>query len=122
MPSRPPPFRDRQGKPISRDQWVEFSSNDTYRVLAVEVMPLLGIKASTIWVGFDMTPMPLAARNHEPIIFETAVLPLDVVHEFNGMPLRAALYQRRYATEAAAYLGHGYAISVAQQMFSAGKP
>lgn len=90
-----PMYFDRQGQPITLDEWAEHLRGEYKRVaqdyVIVDGEPLW---LSTVWIGLDMS---FDYRpGHIPIIFET----MTFGHGGD------ADVQRRYPTEAAALAGH----------------
>lgn len=81
---------DRQGKPISLEEWGELHRNPTYKILQQDDLPGVGM-LSTVWLGLDH-----GWGESAPIIFETMSFPTDAPNAI----------QERYSTEAEAREGH----------------
>jgi len=85
-------YYDRNGEPISRDEWVQSFGNMAKRRVAETTLPN-GKYVSTVWLGADHN-----FHGGRPLIFETMVFP--------GETSRLDLDCERYATEAEAIAGH----------------
>lgn len=95
---------DRDGKPISLDQWTQLHGNIEYlRVAQTELGPYT---VSTVWLGIDHG----WGRSHAPIIFETMVF---AMHEPAADQRPEWLdYCDRYSTEEEARRGHEEAVTL----------
>lgn len=83
-------YYDRQGQPLSQEEWGRrLEDDDERRVAFTEVDD--GVTVSTVWLGADHS----FGFGGPPIIFETMVF---------GGPLDEE--QQRYATEEQALAGH----------------
>ena len=92
-----PVYYDRQGKPMTRQQWAEKFEDEDYRHIARDVIgpeeplgPAPLITVSTFWLGLNHD-----WRSDEPLIYETIIV--GGRHDAIGM---------RYATETQAREGH----------------
>lgn len=83
-------YYDRQGNPISMEEWVEGLRPDNKRVASTTVN---GVWVSTVWLGLDH-----GWGSGPPIIFETMAFA-------RGLGF-GELDSRRYATEEEALAGH----------------
>lgn len=84
-------YYDRQGNPISREEWAEAVNLDNFASRVVAKTRLRGgVIVSTVWVGLNLN-----YREGPPLIFETMVFG-DGYDDLS----------RRYATEAEAEAGH----------------
>lgn len=91
-------FYDRQGQPITIEQYAENHEKD-YRVAQdILIMGDEPVQVSTVWLGIDMGF--IAREGGRPIIFETMIF---------GGPCNG--YQVRYATELDAQEGHARIIA-----------
>jgi hypothetical protein len=99
-------YFDRQGKPMTQDEWVAKWRDMEYRRIAED--KILGVGwVSTVWLGLDHGPPG------RPMIFETIFFPqtlaqqlAEVVNGGFGYTLGEAMVERRYATEVEALEGH----------------
>ena len=96
-----PVYYDRQGKPMTRQQWAEKFEDEDYRHIARDVIgpeepldPAPLITVSTFWLGLNHD-----WRSDEPLIYETIIV--GGGHDAIGM---------RYATETQAREGHRRAV------------
>ena len=89
-------YYDKQGNPITLEQYVKLNK-DPYRRVGYSIVGQF--KVSTIWIGIDNN---FGFGNKA--IFETMVFPLDSWTE---------LYGRRYTTEEEARIGHTKAMYLA---------
>lgn len=89
---------DRQGRPISMDEWGRLLGDRRYKVVAQHQMGECMV--STVWLGFDHGWGDRPA----PIIFETLVF---------GGPLADEMV--RYSTEAQAFEGHAVMVARAAE-------
>lgn len=92
-----PMFYDRQGRPISTEEFNELlTKHPEYKVVARDEVTLDGVilTVSTVWLGVDHN----WARQGPPIVFETMV--------FGNHPLADEGAQWRYSTEEQAADGH----------------
>jgi hypothetical protein len=110
------PYYDRQGKPITAEQWSALRTSEYKRVAETTIGPLW---VSTVWLGIDHG-FEIRGRKHRPVIFETMIFPADgqVVKDSrrdDEAKIVAALHpelrglidnQWRYCTEAEAIAGH----------------
>lgn len=87
-----PKYFDRQGNPITFEQWPLKFEDEKYRTVART--SIAGVSIETIWLGLNHRTGP-----GKPLIFETAVFPA------NGGP---SLHCQRYETEAQAIAGHAF--------------
>jgi len=97
-------YYDRQGKPLTTDEWVNMSerrSPDYKRVAQTQVGQLW---VSTVWLGLDHNWSP-PGKTHVPLIFETMVF---------GPGSWTDLWMDRYPTELAALAGHDQAVAWAR--------
>lgn len=83
-------YYDRQGNPISMNEWALKFEDVSYRRIAFDKLSN-GAEVSTVWLGLNHN-----FNGGTPLIFETMVFNLDD----NGD------YQRRYSTEQEALKGH----------------
>jgi hypothetical protein len=92
-------FYDRQGNPITLDQWGRLQANDEYKRVYGTVIdtPDGQILVSTVWLGLDHNFWP----DLPPLIFETMVFD----EHGNGA------MQDRYETEDQAKAGHWQAVT-----------
>jgi hypothetical protein len=88
---------DREGKPITLEQWAQLFENAAYKRVAEATLPD-GKWVSTVWLGLDHSFMD----EGPPVIFETMV--------FSSKEDMDELDQRRYSTEAEALAGHHEAV------------
>lgn len=91
----PPFYFDRQGKPITLEQWSGFYADWSYRCLQ-EIELASGVWIATIWIGHDA----LGVMAGPPYLFETTVF------RRKGESPLVSLDQRQYQTEAEALAGH----------------
>lgn len=98
-----PFYYDRQGRPVSLDEWGARFRDPDYQVVAQHWVR--GWKVSTVWLGFDHG-FGLSAA---PLIFETMVFPPG--DEAGGHGTAADEYCERYSTEEAARAGHDRALA-----------
>ena len=96
-----PVYYDRQGKPMTIQQWAEKLQDEDYRHIARDVIgpdepldPAPLITVSTFWLGLNHD-----WRSDEPLIYETILIGGE--HDATGM---------RYATEKQARDGHRRAV------------
>ena len=87
-------YYDRQGNPITPEEYYDLQRDPEYRTLRVEELEN-GLEISTIWLGSNHN----YSRTGPPFIFETMIF--GGKHNLN-MPLEC----RRYATEEEAFEGH----------------
>ena len=92
-----PIYDDRQGKPMTMQQWAQRFEDEDYRLIARDVIgpdepldPAPLITVSTFWFGLNHD-----WRSDEPLIYETIIIGGE--HDATGM---------RYATEKQAREGH----------------
>jgi hypothetical protein len=89
-------FYDREGKPISLDEWGRLHEDKSYlRVGNTDLGPYW---VSTVWLGVDHR-----FGDGPPVIFETMVFTTSARDEGRAGP---EFDTRRYATEAEALAGH----------------
>lgn len=89
-------FYDREGKPISLQEWGRLHIDETYvRVTDTDLGPYW---VSTVWMGTNF-----GFGEGPPIIFETMVFTTSARDEGHAGP---EFDTRRYATEAEALAGH----------------
>lgn len=88
-------FFDRDGKPITRDEWGKLCGDDDYRRVAI--VDLGERLISTVWMGIDHN-----FGKGKPIIFETMVF---------GDAFVADDYCERYSTLEEAEAGHARIVS-----------
>ena len=81
---------DRNGQPMSRQDWYRKLSDMDYKVIAKTNLPD-GRQVSTVWLGLDHS------YGGPPLIFETMVFRDHIA--VDGI-------QERYSTEAEARIGH----------------
>ena len=93
-------YYDRQGRPMSTEEWNRRFTDRDYQVVAQHW--IRGWKVSTIWLGLDHN----FTRNGPPVIFETMVFPPG-----DDDDVRGERYMDRYSTEEAAHAGHDRAIA-----------
>lgn len=105
-PNGRPLFFDRQGKPMTAEQYEEtFSTDpeehDRYRRVGQDIVIMNGepCNVSTVWIGIDMG-WGFGMPGHVPIIFETMVF---------GGPYDQEC--TRYATELQAQEGHARVVA-----------
>lgn len=115
-PDGRPIFFDRQGKPMTRDQYAEAKyESDEYRRIGLDTYPDLTdairaedplaatksvVTVSTVWLGIDHGFGFVSAgsdENYQPIIFETMIFSGDDMVDTQCT---------RYATESQAIEGH----------------
>ena len=96
-----PIYYDRQGKPMTMQQWAQRFEDEDYRHIARDVIgpdepldPAPLITVSTFWLGLNHD-----WRSDEPLIYETIIIGGE--HDATGM---------RYATEKQAREGHRRAV------------
>jgi hypothetical protein len=96
-----PMYSDRQGNPMTMQQWAEKFEDDGYRHIARDVIgpaepldPAPLIIVSTFWLGLNHD-----LRSDEPLIYETIIIGGE--HDATGM---------WYATEKQAHEGHQRAV------------
>lgn len=98
-----PFYYDRQGKPISIEEWGARFGDLEYKIVVQHWVR--GWKVSTVWLGLDhgfgFGPVPL--------IFETMVFPPG--DEAGGHSISSDEYCVRYPTEEAAQAGHDQALT-----------
>ena len=92
IPDKPQLWFNRQGEPITFEQWADHIEDDEYRQVALTDVGLW--RVSTIWFGLAGFPM------RQPYIFETDVYGPDV-----------RLDRARCATEAEALENHAKAVA-----------
>lgn len=90
---------DRQGRPITSQQFCELNKKDDYRHIGYDVLKWGGV-VSTVWLGVSYN----FNLDGPPIIFESMVFS-KAPSEKSGQFGRA-LYQTRYSTLADAKAGH----------------
>jgi hypothetical protein len=92
-------YYDRQGEPITLDQWSELRDDpDYFRLGSTHIGPLW---ISTVWLGLDHS-FSWPGHEREPLIFETMVFDQSA----EGMRKYDDLDMERYTTEEQALLGH----------------
>lgn len=96
-------FYDRQGKPISLDEFAVLAEDLTYKRIRHDYIGDFMI--STAWLGIDHN---LASKG-PIVIFETMILTTD---SYKGGIEAFDYYQERYSTEEEAKAGHEEAIQV----------
>jgi hypothetical protein len=84
-------YYDRQGRPISFEQWADLFNDPDYQRVACTILED-GIIVSTVWMGLDHG---FGREGH--LIFETMVFPKDASED---------RLCHRYTTEAAAIADH----------------
>lgn len=89
-----PLYYDREGKPMTLEQWSLAFEDMEYRRIAWTELPG-GRQVSTVWMGLDH-----AFGAGPPLIFESMTF-LET-----GKPFREELDCERYSTEAEARAGH----------------
>lgn len=89
-------YYDRQGKPISMEEWSRFLNDPSYQRVAQTTGS--GRFVSTVWLGLDHRH----GGGGPPLIFETMVFPIDK----NGDVEYHELDAERYSTEEEALAGH----------------
>jgi len=96
-----PVYYDRQGEPMTMQQWAQRFEDEDYRHIARDVIgpdepldPAPLITVSTFWLGLNHN-----WRSDEPLIYETIIIGGE--HDATGM---------RYATEKQARDGHRRAV------------
>lgn len=102
--TNPPLYFDRRGEPVTLRRWSELQRDRRYRTVVVTASR--GLLVSTVWLGIDHG-MGLGP----PIIFETMIFP-----DPTGPTLGDELYCARYATEAAAKIGHAIAVGLVDSL------
>lgn len=99
-------YYDRQGQPLTMDQWAKLHSDRSYTVLQQNELPpgwrTPPIYISTIWLGLDHS----FGFGGPPLIFETGVF----VSEGGGTGIGEELEMYRYSTEEEALAGHQRAL------------
>lgn len=89
-------FFDRDGKPITLDQWMNLTIDRDYVVVAFTKDD--GWAVSTVWTGLNSSPFSASA----PIIFETMIFAAGTsVHHWTA----------RYRTREEAIAGHDQAVA-----------
>lgn len=88
-------YYDRQGKPITMQQWCALINDPTYQT--VKHSRGVGKMVSTIWLGLDH-----GWGSGQPVIFETMVFPLNE----HGEMIPEEIASDRYCTEEEALKGH----------------
>lgn len=86
------PYYDRQGKPITMEEWAGLFGRLPYKIVRQELLRN-GFMVSTVWLGLDHRWLP----DGPPLIFETMVFPPGGWGE---------LATERYSTEQEAIAGH----------------
>lgn len=94
-----PGYYDREGNPLSLNEWGEKMQDDEYRTVAKTELGN-DVLVSTVWLGLDHNFWPGGA----PLIFET------MIFDHHGNPQ----YQDRYTTEVQAVAGHDQAVQAAK--------
>jgi hypothetical protein len=97
-------YYDRDGNPISHDEWIRLWSNNAYKIIRRDTVG--GYDVSTVWLGLDH-----GFGRGRPLIFETMVFEAEPTWHpasasFPGYWGRRDYDQRRYSTEADALAGH----------------
>lgn len=100
MISERPIWFDRDGQPVSIQEWTDLRSSEEYIRVASTYGPGERWWVSTVWIGIDMG----FRRSGPPVIFETMVF---------GGPLTDECF--RYATEAEAHAGHEVIVATVEQ-------
>jgi len=95
-------FYDRQGNPLSLDEWVNLEERRDPEYKRVAETTVGHLWVSTVWLGLNHAWNP----NHRPLIFETMIFPRWNFGE---------LYMDRYSTEAEALAGHEVAVAYARK-------
>ena len=93
-------YYNRQGRPISLDEWISTNTIDGKRV-AFSLMPVEGVKVSTVWLGISHG----TEESGKPIIFETMIFMGAEEASGSGQEL----YCERYSSEEDAKHGHDVA-------------
>lgn len=98
-------YYDRQGNPITTDQWLQIVGADMapphpYRRVA-RTNDVGGFDVSTVWLGIDHR----FGGDGPPLIFETMVFPAGSLSEVDMV---------RYSTEAEAIAGHDQIVAAAR--------
>lgn len=97
-------YYDRQGRPISMEDWSAKHGDREYLIVAQHWVR--GWMVSTVWLGIDHG----FGFSKVPVIFETMIFPPgDEAPEGEG--IASEQYMERYATEEAAHAGHDRALS-----------
>lgn len=106
---------NRQGKPITIEEWATLSRNLEYKRVAETTIGSLWV--STVWLGIDHG-FAMPGTKHLPVIFETMIFPAEETYWQHGraaenvvndlhVELRELVEsQWRYCTEAQAIAGH----------------
>ena len=89
-------YYDKQGKPISIEDYILLSRDSDYRIIGRDITED-GKLISTVWLGLDHAASDYLG-SHVPIIFETMV--------FKNSVFRQEQYCERYSTLEAATNGH----------------
>ena len=93
----PPNWYDREGRPISMEEWVALLGDGDYKRVAEDTVGDLWV--STVWLGLDTN----YRDDKHPLIFETMVWTVAGDKIIDG-PIR-------YMTEEAAVTGHRYVVA-----------
>lgn len=97
-------YYDREGRPITLEDWAQLRGEDYRRVGGTHIGQLW---VSTVWLGLDHGfPLGPDEDNYRPLIFETMVF---------GPGSCSELFMARYSTLADAQAGHVEACLLAKQ-------
>lgn len=109
-----PMYWNRQGEPMTRDQWLASYEDREQQLrdkrVAEDTIGPYWI--STVWLGIDHALWMVGP----PVIFETMVF---VKHDEDGAPLGPEVdYQLRYSTEAEALAGHAETVLMVRATYT----
>lgn len=92
-----PEFTDRQGRPLTIEQWSRMFADRAYKRVASTTVRRLWV--STVWMGMDH------GYGNKPLYFETMVFPAPGSKRYRNRPWMEE-YVERYTTELEARRGH----------------
>lgn len=92
-------YYDRQGKPLTMEQWIPLFEDSNYKIVKQDYIPdgIGQIKVSTVWLGLNHSRI----GEGPPLIFETLIF---------GGEYDQEMY--RYTTEDQALAGHEIAVDL----------
>lgn len=93
-------YWDRNGEPMSREDWMTKMSDDMYKRVALTTFPD-GTFVSTVWLGLDH-----GFGSRKPVLWESMVFGPQVDSEQD--------YQWRYTSEERALAGHQAIVTTLQ--------
>lgn len=92
---------NRNGDPISQDEWSSLVCDKEYKIVRKELIN--EIMVSTVWLGLDHSFFDIL-----PLIFETMVFCKDIENPYHN-------YQERYSTIEEAIIGHEQVVNLVNE-------